>query len=211
MLQNLILSYASRRNVFKLVAVLAGVGVLAFASVEKIAAVSVVLWTASPLVLLWLLDVGLAAGQRRYAEWMKENPEKEDPSVVLWDGGIADVFRFFRELISLSIWPFYLILFALIGFGGREITKANKEAAEAAQKAAAVVPAPPYYQQSNVPPFPNRSAVPFNPAMQRFTPSPFPTPPRFPTSVRPFATPPKVSMTPPSSPNSSPAPAMKNP
>ncbi|WP_042725896.1 hypothetical protein [Chthoniobacter flavus] len=202
-----------------MISVAGGIAILAFATTGKITAVSPVLWIASPLVLLWLLDIGLASGQRHCAELLKKNPAKEDASVLLWEGGDASLGRFCRELISLSIWPFYLILFALIYFGGKEITKTNQEAAAQAEKKAATATAAmsPYSPQSSMP-FgqarqPNNGPMPFNrtnPALPRFTPAPFPTPPRFTMPSRPPATPVRFA-TPPPAPNNSPAPAVKNP
>ena len=216
MLQNLIVSYSSRRGVCKLVAVLAGAGVLGLAVVGKVTSTGSLWWVAAPLGLLWLVDTGYGAEQRRCAAALKKNPAKDYPAVALWEGGDTGIFRFFGELLSLSIWPFYLILFLVIGFGGKEIARANKEAAEAAEAAqkaaiAAAAPLAPRYPQSSVPLLPNRSnnnPMSLNPGMPRFTPAPFPapfpTPPRFPTPARPFPTPPKLSMTPAAAPAASP-------
>jgi len=186
-----------------------GVVVLALTTIGKLTVFSTALWIASPLLLFWLMDVGLVAEQRRCIDLLKNNPKEEDASGVLGEGGADSIFRFFRELISLSIWPFYLVLFGLITFGGKEITKANREAeAKAAEK---VVP---YFQQGNMPVMPQRSTnmpfnqQPLNQNIQRFTPAPFATPPRF---NRPVATPPKTLITPAFPPASSPAPAVKIP
>jgi len=218
MIEDWILRSSSQRFIGKLVCAALGVTVLAFAVIEKLTAAVSVFWIASPLLLFWLLDTGLAAGQRRCAELLKKNPTKGDASVLLWEGGDAGLGRFCRELISLSVWPFYLILFALIYFGGEEITKVNREAAaQAEQKAASAATVSPYYQRGNMPVAPMRQpngAMPFNqmnPALQRFTPAPFSTPPRFTLPNRPPVTPARVTTPASSLPGNSPAPAVKNP
>lgn len=221
MLKDWILRSSSRRYICKLVSIVTGIAVVAFVTLERLTALSIVLWTASPLVLFWLVDVGLATEQRRCIELLKKNPAKDDPSALLWEGGDAGLFRFVRALVSLSTWPFYFVLFALIGFGGNEITKANREVeAKAAEKVATIAPAPPYYQQGKMPTGPVRppnAPIPINPvnsATQRFTPPQFATPPRFPVpNSRPAVPPPKIAMTPTPlpSPASSPTPPAKNP
>jgi hypothetical protein len=213
MLKDWILRSSSQKYICKVVSIVGGVVVLAVSTVDKLTAFATVLWTVAPLLLLSLMDAGLSAEMRRCADLLKKNPTKDDPSVILWEGGDAGLFRFFRELISLSIWPFYLILFGLIVFGAEEITKSNIQAeAKEAEKIATV---PQHYQAGNIPVAPARQTTfnqpPLNPAMQRFTPLPFATPPRFNVPARPATTPPKPLVTPPSSPASSPAPAVKNP
>lgn len=208
MLKNRILRCSSFRYVCKLVCIAGGVAVLALAVGEKLPAALPVYWVASPLLLLWLLDTGLAAERDRWVDSLRKNSGKEE--IPLGESGEVSVGVFFRKLISLSIWPFYLILFTLIGFGGREIAGANKEAVEAAQKTAAVAtPVVPHYPQGNVPPLPNRPTMSFNPATQRFTPLPFPTPPRFPPPNHPPVSPARAFVTPPAAPNSSPPAAAK--
>lgn len=207
MLKDWILRSSPRRYICKVASVITGIAILALPAIEKLTAFATVLWIASPLLLFWLMDAGMAAEQRRCIELLKKDPTEEDPSVLLWGDGDASIVWFFRGLISLSIWPFYLVLFGLVAFGGKEITKANREAeVKAAERVA------PYFQQGNMPGMPQRSTIipfnqqPVNANMQRFTPPPFATPPRF---NRPAATPPKVVVTPPSSLASPSAPAVK--
>jgi len=175
--------------------VVGGIAVLAVTTIEKLTVFSAMLWIASPLVLLWLMDAGLAAEQRRCIELLKRNEETSECVQ-------ASILDFFRALVSVSVLPFYLALFGLIAFGGKEIAKANREVeAKAAEKAVR------YYQQGNMPDMPQRSTIlPFNqnPPMQRFTPSPFGTPPRFMGTHRPVVTPPKLMVTPTALPGSPP-------
>jgi hypothetical protein len=214
MLKDLILRYSSRRFVCKLICLLGGLAILSLGEIEKITTFAMFLWLAAPLLMLWLSEVGYDSEQRRCVELLKKNPTKEDPSVLLWEGGDASLFRFCRSLISLSTWPFYLVLFSVVGFGGREIVRMNQEVI--AKYPHEIVSATPAYHQSTprpVFPTPQRSVFnqsPLNPNIQRFTPLPFVTPPRFNVPNRSVATPPKTLVTPSSSPASSPAPAVKN-
>lgn len=212
MLKDRLLRHSSQRYICNVVSAVGGVVVLALTAIDKLTSFATVLWIASPLLLFWLMDAGLAAEQRRCVDLLKQNPTTEVPAALWEEGGDTGVFRFFRELISPSIWPFYLVLFGLITFGGKEITKANRETeAKTVEKVA------PYFQQGNMPVMPQRSTIlplnqqPVNANIQRFTPPPFATPPRFNLPNRAVATPPKTLMTPSFPPASSPAPAVKNP
>lgn len=218
MLKDLILRHSTHRFICKLVTILGGGVALVLVLVERVISTSGVYWTAAPLVLFWLLDAGYAAEQRRCADVLKKNPTREDPSALVWEGGDAALSRFFRSLISLSTWPFYLLLFGLIAGGGDQIARANRQAAIeiAAARPQPVTPLPSYYPPKNMPGNalrPNNGQMPFNPvnpSVNRFTPSPFPTPPRFTMPSRPPVTPVRFA-TPPPSPTNSPAPAVKNP
>jgi hypothetical protein len=211
MLQDLILGYSSRRSLFKLIAVLAGMALLAIGVVEKMVEVKSFLWMAAPLLLLGLVEAGLAAEQRRCCELSKEHG---DISVPPAEGVGACLLRYGFAVISFSIWPFYLILFGLIWLGGGEIAKANREARQeqAAANASATPALPPYYQPGRMPLPSNRpmnGSMPLNQQpSQRFTPPSFPTPPRVTVPNRPPVTPAKSPVF---FPPVSPAPPVKNP
>ena len=192
MLKDLILRYTSRRATFKLAAVLAGMAILLIGATEKVGIGKGFCWMGAPLLLLGLVEAGYAAEQRRCVELWKKNGEGDDVAALSSEPVGASVVRFVFAVLSLSIWPFYLAVFALVAFGGEEITKASREATVQAihNLNAGAVPQP-YLQAPNgafiSPNMPQRPPVapttanrpPLNPALQKVTPPPFATPPKF--------------------------------
>lgn len=86
MLKDWILRCSSQRYVCKVVAVVGGVVVLALTAGGKLTAFTPVLWVASPLLLFWWMDAGLAAERRCGVDLLKKDPTKDDTSVLLLGG-----------------------------------------------------------------------------------------------------------------------------
>jgi hypothetical protein len=229
MLKDLILRYTSRRSTFKLAAVLAGVAILLVGTIEKVGVGQGFLWMAAPLLLLGLAEAGCAAEQRRCLELLKKGDAAAEIAALVPESAGASVVRFAFAVLSPSIWPYYLTLFALVAFGGEEISKANRSAAAQAIHVLNGNPAgQPYIQTSNgpvaLPTLPQRPGAvpvnrpPLNPALQRVTPPVFPTPPHMNVPTRSFTPPQAAPVTPgfvppqtaPFAP-ASPAPGAKNP
>jgi hypothetical protein len=85
------------------------------------------LWAAGPLLLLGLVEAGYAAQERRYAELLKAKKISEETPALLPEPASASVVRTTFAALSLSIWPFYLGLFAIVGIGGEEMAASNKK------------------------------------------------------------------------------------
>jgi hypothetical protein len=222
MLKELILRYSSRRASFKLAGALAGVAILLVGTIEKVGVGKGYLWMAAPLLLLGFAEAGYAGEQRRCIDLLKKGNGADDLSALVPESAGASVVRFGFAVLSPSIWPFYLVLFGLVAFGGEEIARANREVASQAIHALnANVAAPGYIQTSNgpviLPSIPQRpgngafpaNRPPLNPALQRVTPPVFATPPHMNIPVRSSTPPHAAPVTPPpvSSQSVNPAPA----
>lgn len=202
-----------QRSVCRFAAIAFGFAIMGVGIIEKIGEFGEALWLLAPLTLLWLLDIGSAAEQRRCIELLRKNPGKEDPAAWIWEGGDVAIFRFFRSSVSLSVSPFYIVLFCFLFFGGQEIVRINKEqAARSAHELALGTPAPTPYAPVGTPirvpstlqrPILNSSSF-NNQPVQRFTPPPFSTPPRVAVPASRMPTTPPKSVTPASSPVATP-------
>ncbi|EDY17950.1 hypothetical protein CfE428DRAFT_4689 [Chthoniobacter flavus Ellin428] len=194
MLKDRILRCSSRSHTCKLLTIVGGVTVQAFAVAEKLVALTPILWVSAPLALCWAMDVGYVAEQRRSLDLLEDGQDKADLSCVPRGGDGDSIIRFLRAFISVSTWPFYVALLALISFGGGQIAKANRDTAAQTLRnppLATRIPAsfppvnPPFapVRSANAPPSFNQGKLP----TQRLTPAPFSTAPHFPTPKRPTA------------------------
>lgn len=217
MVKDILFLYSSKRLTIKLAAILAGTGVLAIAAIENVAGTNELFWMAAPLFLLWLVDAGYAAEQRRYAEAARKDGGNNDDSAVSPGTAGASIGHFGCAVLSLSNAPFYLALFGLVAFGGQQIAKTNKQAAAEAMHNLSAG-APRLYQTTDgrtmmsvAPPRPVFGQPPANPSLPRFGSAPLPTPQRttFPASR--FTPSPQVPKAPLPSPSATPAADTKNP
>ena len=84
------------------------------------------LWAAGPLLLLGLVEAGYAAQERRYAELLKGKKGNEEISVLPPEAASASVVRTAVAALSLSVWPFYLGLFAMVAIGGQQMAASGQ-------------------------------------------------------------------------------------
>ncbi|EDY15971.1 hypothetical protein CfE428DRAFT_6490 [Chthoniobacter flavus Ellin428] len=101
-----------------------GVLILLVAALASLNATKL-LWVAAPLLLIGLVEAGYAAQERRCAELLRAN--KGDAGLAP-EAASASVVRTTFAALSLSIWPFYLGLFALVAIGGEQMAASGKKA-----------------------------------------------------------------------------------
>ncbi|HSI10737.1 MAG TPA: hypothetical protein VK961_01775 [Chthoniobacter sp.] len=89
------------------------------------------MWAAGPLVLIGLVEAGFAGQEKRFAELLTDKNGNAEMVVLQPEAGIASVLRTTFAALSLSIWPFYLTLFALVAVGGAEMASIDKKNAAA--------------------------------------------------------------------------------
>lgn len=111
---------SSYRATCKLWSVGLGVVILLIGGLAGVAPVKM-LWAAGPLLLLGLVEAGYAAQERRYAELLKAKKGNEEIAVLPPEAASASLVRTAVAALSLSVWPFYLGLFAMVAIGGQQM------------------------------------------------------------------------------------------
>ena len=127
MLPDIIHRYSSQRATCKQWSVLLGVAILLVGALGKVSAANL-LWTAAPLLLLGLAEAGYAGQERRCVDILKSRKGNEEVSALLPEAASASILRTAVAAMSVSVWPFYLGLFAIVAAGGGAMTSPGKEA-----------------------------------------------------------------------------------
>lgn len=91
------------------------------------------LWAATPILLLGLVEAACAAQERRHAEALKGKRAEESSVVLPPEPAGESIVRTAVAALSPGIWPFYLGLFAIVGFGAGSMNAPSTPAATAAR------------------------------------------------------------------------------
>jgi len=122
MLNETIGQLSSHRAACKRWSIFLAVAILIAGGLGKLSTASL-LWAASPLLLLALTEAGYAAEQGRCPEFFRHGKGDETLEVLPSESTMVSSRRFGSALVSISIWPFYLALWAVVLAGAFELPR----------------------------------------------------------------------------------------
>lgn len=127
MLVDIVHRYSAHRAACKQCSVALGIAILLVGALGKVAPANL-LWAAAPLLLLGLAEAGYAGQERRCLELLKGKKGNEEVVALLPEAANASILRTAVAAMSVSIWPYYLGLFAIVAVGSGALTSPEKGA-----------------------------------------------------------------------------------